>query len=72
MKKIIFKYLMSKEWFLKLVMQRCIEVIEDIEYNQFSEGCGLEDRNILDKYEAMEYGWNNAIESTIEAIINTN
>jgi hypothetical protein len=70
MKQIIFKYLMSKQWFLHLVMQRCTEVIADIEYNEFAEGCGLEDQNIEDRYEAMRHGWENAIDSSIEAINN--
>jgi hypothetical protein len=51
-------------------MQRCTEVIADIEYNEFAEGCGLEDQNIEDRYEAMRHGWENAIDSSIEAINN--
>ena len=27
------------------------------EYNEFAEGCGLEDRSITDRYEAMRHGW---------------
>lgn len=40
-----------------LVMQKIAEEIANIEYNSWAEGCGLEDRNIIDRYEAMEYGW---------------
>ena len=48
-----------------------IEIIEGIEYNDSSEWCGLEDSWITDRYEAMEYGWNRALESVIE-MINSN
>lgn len=45
--------------------------IENIEYNSSAEGCGLEDANIEDRYEAMEHGWNNAIQRVLEAIENS-
>jgi hypothetical protein len=32
------------------------------EYNAHAMGCGLEDRGITDRYEAMRYGWEKAIE----------
>ncbi len=32
------------------------------EYHQEGVGCGLEDRNITDRYEACEYGFNEAVE----------
>lgn len=36
---------------------------EDIpEYNAHAMGCGLEDRGITDRYEAMKYGWEQAVE----------
>jgi len=31
------------------------------EYHYQGMGCGLEDRNITDRYEAMQYGWEEAI-----------
>lgn len=37
--------------------------VSDTHFCQFSEGCGLEDLNIQDRYEAMEYGWRRAIEA---------
>ena len=40
--------------------------IENIEYCSMAEGCGLEDRNITDRYEAMAYGWDRAIEKVLE------
>jgi hypothetical protein len=31
-------------------------------------GCGLEDRNITDRYEAMQYGWDQALERVAERL----
>ena len=70
MKKIIFKYLMSKQWFLHLVRQRFYEEMEYVQFNHHAEGCGLEDRNIQDRYEAMEHGWERCFEAVEEAIEN--
>lgn len=36
--------------------------IEAPDYNPQAMGCGLEDNNIIDGYDAMEYGWHEAIE----------
>ncbi|WP_051626162.1 hypothetical protein [Kozakia baliensis] len=38
------------------------------EYHDQGMGCGLEDRGIHDRYEAMAYGWDQAIERCIERI----
>jgi len=70
MKKTIVNYLLSKDWFLLLVKQRFFEAIESINYNSFGNSCGLEDRYITDRYQAMEYGWEIAIDVAIEAIEN--
>ena len=32
-------------------------VFEEYPYHYEAMGCGLEDRNITDRYEAMAYGW---------------
>ena len=37
-------------------------------YHYEAMGCGLEDRGITDRYEAMEYGWNCAIERMFEQL----
>lgn len=37
-------------------------------YHEEAMGCGLEDRDITDRYEAMAYGWNSAMERAAEAI----
>ena len=38
------------------------------EYHSSGMGCGLEDRNIKDRYEAMEHGWEKAVERFNEMI----
>lgn len=38
------------------------------EYHYEAMGCGLEDRGITDKYDAMRYGWDEAIERCAERI----
>ena len=38
------------------------------EYHDEGMGCGLEDRNITDRYEAMRHGWDCAIERCQEAV----
>ncbi len=45
---------------------------ENIEYNHQGMGCGLEDRNITNRYDAMEYGFNKGVERVFEAIKNIN
>ena len=41
---------------------------EEPEYHDQGMGCGLEDRGIHDRYQAMEYGWEQAVERCIERI----
>jgi hypothetical protein len=38
------------------------------EYHDEGMGCGLEDRNITDRYDAMRYGWDEAIDSVARCI----
>ena len=38
------------------------------DYNAQAMGCGLEDRNITDRYEAMQYGWDQAIDRVAECL----
>lgn len=44
--------------------------IENLTYHSEGMGCGLEDREITDRYEACEYGWNEAIEAVMEVFNN--
>ena len=39
------------------------------EYHSQGMGCGLEDRGITDRYDAMEYGWNEAMERVYSEVI---
>ena len=46
----------------------------DIEFPLFhchGMGCGLEDKNITDRYEAMRYGWDNALDRFAEILDST-
>jgi hypothetical protein len=38
------------------------------EYHEHAMGCGLEDRGITDRYEAMRYGWDEALDRAWEAV----
>ena len=38
------------------------------EYHYDGMGCGLEDRNITDRYDAMQYGWDEATDKMLEFI----
>lgn len=44
--------------------------IENLTYHPEGMGSGLEDREITDRYEACEYGWNEAIEAVMEVFNN--
>ena len=44
--------------------------IEMPEYHSHGMGCGLEDRGITDRYQAMEYGWYEAIDRVKEELAN--
>jgi len=54
-------------------LAKALEGVETFEfdppsYHDEAMGCGLEDRGIKDRYEAMAYGWNQAMERAAEAI----
>ena len=38
------------------------------QYHEHAMGCGLEDRGITDRYDAMRYGWDEALERAWEAV----
>ena len=52
------------------VLEKILEEIENLNYYPDGMGCGIEDCGITDRYEACEYGWNQAIEAVIEVINN--
>lgn len=39
---------------------------QDITYNSCGMGCGLEDRGITDRYDAMKHGWEKAMDCVSE------
>lgn len=46
-----------------------IEPFDDYpEFHQSAMGCGLEDRGITDRYDAMRYGWDEAIDRVAERV----
>ena len=44
------------------------EITNEIEYHTQGMGCGLEDLGITDRYEAMNYGWEEAMKRVEEAL----
>lgn len=42
------------------------ELFGDLTYHHQAMGCGVEGRGITARYEACEYGWNNALERAAE------
>ena len=72
MKKILFKYIMSKQWFINMLKDRFYGQIEkDVVYNPHTEGCGLEDQNIENKYNAMKHGFQRGVEDICRAFENS-
>lgn len=51
-------------------MEKILQEIEEMEYPIEGIGCGLEDVGIADRYEAAEYGWNEAVEMVYDIIKN--
>ncbi|MFB9086244.1 hypothetical protein LU604_10680 [Erwinia tracheiphila] len=55
------------------MMRQIIDSVTDLDnepqYHYEGMGCGLEDRNITDRYEAMRHGWDQAMESVYGELI---
>src|SRR6185369_3101856 len=58
----------AKELLATLQREADPVVIDWPEYNHEAMGCGLEDRGITDRYEAMHHGWECALERFAERI----
>lgn len=69
-KKKLVNWLFTKEWFTALVKEKVITEIETMPISYFGLSCGLEDRNIIDRYQAMTYGVERCMENVIETIEN--
>lgn len=54
-------------------MRKIIDSVTDLDnepqYHEQGMGCGLEDRNITDRYKAMRYGWEEAMERVYGEVI---
>ncbi len=50
-------------------LERIKDRSREPEYNEQAMGCGLEDRAITDRYAAMEYGWERAMERVYSDVI---
>lgn len=49
--------------------EQAVEPFDDYpDFNAEAMGCGLEDRGIKDRYDAMRYGWDSAVERVAERI----
>lgn len=56
---------------LEGALREVTEILDgETEYHQQGMGCGLEDRNITDRYDAMQHGWDSAIERAYSEHVN--
>lgn len=63
LKEITAKKVESQLAVAREALKAILPALEDEpEYHQQGMGCGLEDRSIHDRYDAMQYGWDCAIE----------
>ena len=51
-------------------LEEILKEIEEMKYPIEGIGCGLEDVGITDRYEAAEYGWNEAVEMVSDIVKN--
>lgn len=51
-------------------LDEILQEIEEMKYPIEGIGCGLEDVGITDRYEAAEYGWNEAVEMVSDIVKN--
>lgn len=51
-------------------MEKILQEIEEMKYPIDGIGCGLEDAGITDRYEAAEYGWNEAADMAYDVVKN--
>jgi len=61
------------QWNELITLLRSLDAQQPVEidwpvYHSSAMGCGLEDRDITDRYEAMYYGWCQAIEKMAESL----
>ncbi|WOR27078.1 hypothetical protein R2X23_10545 [Citrobacter braakii] len=54
---------------LKQIVDFVTDLDNEPQYHDEGMGCGLEDRGITDRYEAMRYGWDEAMERVYGEVI---
>ncbi|EPJ7088547.1 hypothetical protein NK529_002955 [Citrobacter amalonaticus] len=54
---------------LKAIVDFVTDLDNEPQYHEAGMGCGLEDRGITDRYEAMRHGWDNAMERIYGEVI---
>ncbi|HFE8995018.1 TPA: hypothetical protein ACGATL_000253 [Raoultella ornithinolytica] len=54
---------------LKQIVDSVTDLDNEPQYHHLGMGCGLEDRGITDRYEAMRYGWDEAMERVYGEVI---
>ena len=57
----------TAKWMAELEGQEPVQ-LDEPDYHWEAMGCGLEDRNITDRYEAMKHGWDCAMDRMFEQI----
>ena len=50
-------------------MEAALDPENQPEYHEQGMGCGLEDRNITDRYEAMAFGWEQAMDRAYSEVV---
>lgn len=61
--------LVAENLALKEIIDRITDLDNEPQYHESGMGCGLEDRNITDRYEAMRHGWDAAMERVYGEVI---
>ncbi|MEI7261305.1 hypothetical protein [Pectobacterium carotovorum] len=61
--------LVAENLALKEIIDRITDLDNEPQYHESGMGCGLEDRNITDRYEAMQHGWDSAMERVYSEVI---
>lgn len=54
---------------MKAIVDFVTDLDNEPQYHEAGMGCGLEDRGITDRYEAMRHGWDNAMERIYGEVI---
>jgi len=63
------KQLAAENVALKAIVDSVTDLSNEPQYHYEGMGCGLEDRGITDRYEAMQYGWDEAMERVYGEVI---